>query len=473
LELSMQIKQIVTAVSVALISAPLFAADPAQYPVAQPTVAAPATSAAFPYGQLQPLTPEQAAKNSEEWVRRMSDFTLNASAFKDPARFNAWLNAMTDPSIVGETAIQMIEPGNWLRMMTSMMQPATVANYTQFLDPMVTARWTGAMINPAFYLGALSNFADPSKAMRWVMLPMDPKLMRAGAQLLDPNLYFRWMMMPTDPRGMALMFAPMNPQLYGSMMGGLFNAKAFGPTWDTFMNPVQPVVALQPHAPVSLPINLLDPSSYGNALSILGLPSLSTLTAPGQAGAAPSFPFPFPLPVPGATSPYAPAAPAAAPTAKAAAPAAPAQVVAKAAVPAQPAAFVIKAGAPAKMTLGGDTLFKTSKSSIKDLSPEGRLNLDQLVSNIKAFGAIDSIRVTGYADKTGKAAANQKLSVARAKTVVAYLKSKGVKAASFTAAGMGDSKPVVDCDMNQPKEALKACLAPNRRVEVEVTGAKK
>ncbi len=146
---------------------------------------------------------------------------------------------------------------------------------------------------------------------------------------------------------------------------------------------------------------------------------------------------------------------------------------AKAAEPAQPAPFVIKAGAPAKFTLGGDTLFKSGKSSIKDLSPEGRVNLDQLVSNIKAFGAIDSIRVTGHSDKTGKARANQKLSVARAKTVVAYLKSKGVKAGSFTAAGMGDTKPVVDCDMKQPKEALKACLAPNRRVEVEITGAKK
>ncbi len=308
----MQIKHIVAAVSIALISAPLFAADPVQYPVAQPNAAAPvapaaAPSAIFPYGQLQPpLTPEQAAKNAEVWVNRMSDFTVNASAFKDPTTFNAWLNAMTDPSIVGEAAVQMIEPGNWLRMMTSMMQPATVTNYTQFLDPMVSARWAGAMINPAFYVGALSNFADPSKAIRWVMLPMDPKLMRAGMQMLDPNLYLRWMMMPTDPRGMTIMFAPMNPQLYGSMMGGLFNTKALGPTWDTFMNPVQPVVALQPHAPVSLPINLLDPSSFGNILSIVGLPSLSSLTAPGQAGAAPSLPFPFPLPLPGMASPYAP-----------------------------------------------------------------------------------------------------------------------------------------------------------------------
>ena len=52
------------------------------------------------------------------------------------------------------------------------------------------------------------------------------------------------------------------------------------------------------------------------------------------------------------------------------------------------------------------------------------------------------------------------------------LKSKGVKAKTFATAGLGDTKPVVECDMSQPKEALKACLAPNRRVEIEVTGAR-
>jgi len=39
--------------------------------------------------------------------------------------------------------------------------------------------------------------------------------------------------------------------------------------------------------------------------------------------------------------------------------------------------------------------------------------------------------------------------------------------------GMGDTKPVVDCDMKQAKDALKQCLAPNRRVEIEVAGAQK
>ncbi|MCA1978921.1 MAG: OmpA family protein, partial [Thiobacillus sp.] len=140
---------------------------------------------------------------------------------------------------------------------------------------------------------------------------------------------------------------------------------------------------------------------------------------------------------------------------------------------AAPAPFAVQAGAPATLTLGGDTLFKTGKSSINDLTPEGRAKLDDLIAKIKAFGAIDSIKITGHADKMGKADANKKLSLARAKAVGAYLKSKGVKAKTFATAGLGDTKPVVECDMKQPKDALKACLAPNRRVEIEVTGAKK
>jgi OOP family OmpA-OmpF porin len=280
--------------------------------------------------------------------------------------------------------------------------------------------------------------------------------MRASMKTLDPNLYLKFMMMPTDPRGMSLMFAPMNPQLYGSMMGGLVNPGLVGganSTWGTFMYPQQPVISYQTRAPLELPINLLDPSTYGNVLNIIpGLPSLPNLSG-GQAGAVPgAAPFPFNL-IPSAPGAGQPAA------------AAPA--------PAAPATFAVKAGTASTLTIHGDALFKTGKSSIKDLTPEGRAKLDDLVAKIKAFGAIDTIKVIGHADKMGKAAANQKLSLARAKSVSSYLKSKGVKAKTFTSSGMGDTKPVVECDMNLAKDALKACLAPNRRVEIEVTGAKK
>jgi len=406
-----------------------------------------------------------ASRNADQWVAQMADFTKNSQAFKDPQVFIHWMNAMTDPAMVAAMADAGLEPGNWLHMMTTMLQPAAMSNYAQFgIDPAIYARWGAALLDPMWYTKMITNMTNPSKIMGWMMLPMDQRLMRASMKTLDPNLYMKFMMMPTDPRGMALMFAPMNPQLYGSMMGGLVNPGLVGganSTWGAFMYPSQPVVSLQPRAPLELPINLLDPTTYGNVLNMIpggvSLPSLPSLTG-GQAGAAPgAASFPFNL-IPGMPTTQ---------TAAVAQPAAPA------AQPAAPAAFAVQAGAPSTLTLGGDALFKTGKSSVKDLTPEGRAKLDDLVAKIKAFGTIDSIKVTGHADKMGKPAANQKLSLERAKSIASYLKSKGVKAASFTTVGMGDTKPVVDCDMNQDKDALKACLAPNRRVEVEVVGAKK
>ena len=453
----MQIKHLAVAVAAALVSAPLFAQAPA--------AVQPAPMGAYGMAPEAVVPPE--SRSADQWVAQMADFTKNAQAFKDPRVFAWWMNAMTDPAMVAAMTEAGVEPGNWLHMMTTMMQPAAVSNYAQFMmDPAIYARWGGAMLDPMWYTKLLVDTTNPRKIMGWMMLPMDPRLMQASMKMLDPNTYMKFMMMPTDPRGMSLMFAPMNPQLYGSMMGALFNPQLVGgadSTWGTFMYPKQPVVSLQPRAPMELPINLLDPTTYGNVLNMIpgmSLPTLPDLGGGQQGGTA--FPFNLLPAMPGMPAP-AVAAPAA--QQPVAAPAAPAQAAA-------PAGFAVQAGVASTLTLGGDALFKTGKSSVKDLTPAARAQLDELVGKIKAFGAIDSIKVTGHADKMGKAAANQKLSLARAKAIADYLKSKGVKAASFTTAGMGDSKPVVDCDMNQPKEALKTCLAPNRRVEIEVVGAK-
>jgi len=455
----MKIKQLTVAIAAVLVSAPLFAQQAAQQPAQQPAMQG-------TYGLAPEAEVDPAHRNADQWVARMGDFTKNSQAFKDPQVFLYWVNAMTDPSMVAAMADAGLEPGAWLRMMTSMMQPAAVGNYAQFmLDPAIYARWATAMLDPMWYTKMITSMTNPSKIMGWMMLPMDQRLMRSSMKMLDPNVYLKFMMMPTDPRGMSLMFAPMNPQLYGSMLGALVSPQLVGganSTWGTFMYPKQPVVTLQPPAPLTLPINLLDPSSYGNILNIIpGLPSLPSLPSLPTTGTAamPAVGFPFGT----ANNPYVAAAQ---PTTAAAAPA-------HAAVAAAPAAFTIQAGVASTLTLGGDTLFKTGKSSVKDLTPEGRAALDALVAKIKAFGAIDSIKVIGHADKMGKPVANQKLSLARAKSVAAYLKSKGVKAKSIATAGMGDTKPVVECDMNLAKDALKACLAPNRRVDVEVTGAKK
>jgi outer membrane protein OmpA-like peptidoglycan-associated protein len=480
----MKIKQLAIAVAATLFSGPLLAQAPA----------APATPGVMQgnVGMAAEADVAPEKRTADQWVARMSDFTKNASAFKDPVVFAHWMNAMTDPAMVAAIGDAALEPGYWLHSMTTMMQPTAVSNYAQFMiDPEIYARWGAAMLNPGWYTKLITDMTNPRKLMGWMMLPLDQRLMATSMKLMDPNLYLRFMMMPTDPRGMALMFAPMNPQLYGSMMGGLVNPQLVGgpaSTWGTFMYPKQPVVSLQPRAPLELPINLLDPSTYGNVLNIIpGMPSLPSL--PGLNGApagatsaqgAAALPFPLNL-IPGVPGAGQPAAGLSLPTlgggtnpylAAVAQPAA-AQPVSAQRAAAQPAAFAIQAGAPSSLSLGADTLFKSGGSSVNDLTREGRAKLDDLVAKIKAHGAIDSIKVVGHADKRGKPAANQKLSLARAKAVAAYLKSKGVKARTIATAGMGDTKPVVECDMKLAKAALATCLAPNRRVEIEVTGAKK
>ena len=80
------------------------------------------------------------------------------------------------------------------------------------------------------------------------------------------------------------------------------------------------------------------------------------------------------------------------------------------------------------------------------------------------------IKVTGHADAIGSDQDNQSLSERRAETVRDVLVQSGVTAPIGTE-GMGARKPVKTCD-DLPRDALVACLAPNRRVEVSVEGVR-
>jgi OOP family OmpA-OmpF porin len=146
---------------------------------------------------------------------------------------------------------------------------------------------------------------------------------------------------------------------------------------------------------------------------------------------------------------------------------------AKPAKPVEPAKVVEPAAPSHKVVLAGDALFKLGKSGIRDLSKEGRQRLDEVASQIKALGDVEQIKIVGHADVTGKAEANRKLSEARAKSVKSYLVAKGVKPGVIITSGMGDTQPVVQCDMSLPSKELSECLAPNRRVEIEVVGKAK
>ncbi len=80
--------------------------------------------------------------------------------------------------------------------------------------------------------------------------------------------------------------------------------------------------------------------------------------------------------------------------------------------------------------------------------------------------------VVGYTDRIGSDAYNQKLSEARARTVADFLVGKGLAASKVAIEGRGEANPVTgtQCDGVKGKNQLIACLAPDRRVEVRVSG---
>jgi outer membrane protein OmpA-like peptidoglycan-associated protein/uncharacterized membrane protein (UPF0127 family) len=118
-------------------------------------------------------------------------------------------------------------------------------------------------------------------------------------------------------------------------------------------------------------------------------------------------------------------------------------------------------------TLSADLLFPFDRSSINDLSPEGRAQLDKLIAAYKKE-KIKSIKVVGHTDQIGSDQYNKDLSLARAKSVRDYLINNGFSGIQIDIEGRGASdpvKPLSDCAGKNDKE-LKACLQENRRVVV-------
>ncbi|MDP0107874.1 porin OmpA [Glaesserella parasuis] len=119
-----------------------------------------------------------------------------------------------------------------------------------------------------------------------------------------------------------------------------------------------------------------------------------------------------------------------------------------------------------------DVLFDFGKANLK---PAAAQTLDAVHTEIVNLGlANPAVQVNGYTDRIGKDAANLTLSQKRAETVANYIVSKGVNPANVTAVGYGEANPVTGntCDAVKGRKALIVCLAPDRRVEIQVQGSK-
>lgn len=104
-----------------------------------------------------------------------------------------------------------------------------------------------------------------------------------------------------------------------------------------------------------------------------------------------------------------------------------------------------------------------------ELTPEARAALDsEIVPKLVDATGISTVLVSGHADRLGPSAYNQWLSEQRAEAVRAYLVAKGIDDAKIEVLSYGQTAPVRSC-ATLKGSALIECLAPNRRVVLEVT----
>ena len=118
-----------------------------------------------------------------------------------------------------------------------------------------------------------------------------------------------------------------------------------------------------------------------------------------------------------------------------------------------------------------DSLFDFGKAIVK---PTGKQALDRFAADLKGAD-YEVITVTGHTDRIGSRKYNQKLSERRAEMVKAYLvESAGIPASKIKTRGVDGAEPVTkpgECKSKKGAKATKqliACLAPDRRVEIEV-----
>ena len=116
-------------------------------------------------------------------------------------------------------------------------------------------------------------------------------------------------------------------------------------------------------------------------------------------------------------------------------------------------------------SLMSDVLFSFNKYQLSDL---GLVSLDKFIDQLLERYHNPVVTITGHTDRLGSKEANLNISKLRAREVGSRFLAKGLAKQNVLIKGIGDSSPIVVCADEQKDGALISCLAPNRRVEIEI-----
>lgn len=118
--------------------------------------------------------------------------------------------------------------------------------------------------------------------------------------------------------------------------------------------------------------------------------------------------------------------------------------------------------------LDGDVSFAFGSDQ---LTPAGKARLNQLADTIKVR-VEPKVEITGHTDRIGDAKANMSLSQRRANSVRNQLLQNRLDPDHVVARGLGSKYPITKNCNQSNQQALIACLAPDRRVEIKISDSR-
>ncbi|MFZ2726642.1 MAG: OmpA family protein [Methylococcaceae bacterium] len=128
-----------------------------------------------------------------------------------------------------------------------------------------------------------------------------------------------------------------------------------------------------------------------------------------------------------------------------------------------------------KWVLSADALFYFDKYREQDILPDGKPKLNAFADKLKAdikdniIPAQFKLIITGHTDRLGGHGYNLTLGQQRADTIRDYLIHQyHFLPSQIETRTMGYAQPITYCSGNKINAELKACLQPNRRVEIEL-----
>jgi|GEM_PF-1577791 len=125
---------------------------------------------------------------------------------------------------------------------------------------------------------------------------------------------------------------------------------------------------------------------------------------------------------------------------------------------------------PRHVVFDTDVLFPFNKSAQQDMILSSQSKLDAFAEKLANNpGLWQRMEITGHTDHLGEPAYNQRLGQQRADTIRHYLINHfGLPGERIQTKSMGAAQAIKNCPDIQNAEQLKACLQPNRRVEIDL-----